>query len=60
MYVIITGIDQAFSWAVLPWGRLHHKLRKDLVLGQKTEAEGGTGTAEKFWNWSEEQVKPYL
>jgi retinol dehydrogenase 12 len=26
----------------------------------KTIAEGGTGVGEKFWQWSEEQIKPYL
>ena len=45
---------------VIPWGRLNHPLRKDLVIGQKPEKEGGSGLAEKFWEWSEEQVKPYL
>ena len=29
-------------------------------MGQKPEKEGGSGVAEKFWEWSEEQVKPYL
>ena len=34
-------------------------MRKDIVLAQKTEGEGGTGQAERFWKWSEEQVRPY-
>jgi retinol dehydrogenase-12 len=33
---------------------------KGLKAGSKSEAEGGTGVAEKFWEWTEEQVKPYL
>ncbi|KAK3173359.1 hypothetical protein OEA41_006688 [Lepraria neglecta] len=45
---------------IVPWGRLHHPLRKDLVLSAKPESEGGSGQALKFWEWSEEQVKPYL
>jgi retinol dehydrogenase-12 len=34
-------------------------LRGDLVAACKTEAEGGTGIAAKFWDWTEEQVKVY-
>jgi hypothetical protein len=44
---------------VVPWGRIL-PIRKDLVAATKTEAEGGTGGAHKFWEWNEEQVKPYL
>ncbi|MCJ1227333.1 hypothetical protein MMC12_003988 [Toensbergia leucococca] len=46
------------AW-IIPWGRFG-PLRKDLVAAQKTEEEGGTGIAAKFWEWSEEQVKPYV
>jgi len=45
---------------IIPWGRLGHPLRKDLLVAQKTESEGGTGQADKFWTWTEEQVRPYL
>ncbi len=45
---------------VLPWGRFGPEIRKDLMLAQKPEKEGGTGTAEKFWDWSDEQMKPYM
>ncbi|KAK0516923.1 hypothetical protein JMJ35_000078 [Cladonia borealis] len=45
---------------LVPWGRLNYPLKKDLVMGQKPEKEGGSGVAGKFWEWSEEQVKPYL
>ncbi len=45
---------------VFPWGRLGPEIRKDLVLAQRSEKEGGTGTAEKFWDWCDEQVKPYM
>jgi hypothetical protein len=44
---------------VVPWGR-YMPLREDLEAASKTEAEGGTGIAAKFWDWTEEQVKPYL
>jgi hypothetical protein len=43
---------------VVPWGR-YMPLRKDLEAGAKTEAEGGTGVASKFWDWTEEQIKPF-
>jgi len=45
--------------AVGPFGRFF-KIRKDLALGAKSVAEGGRGTAESFWEWTEEQVKEYL
>jgi retinol dehydrogenase-12 len=35
-------------------------IRKDLLAASKTEAEGGTGVAQKFWEWNEEQIRPYL
>lgn len=43
---------------VAPWGWVKG-LRKDLELAQKPEAEGGSGIASKFWQWTEEQVKAY-
>jgi len=42
-----------------PWGRFID-LRKDIAQSTKTKEEGGTGVALEFWNWSEEQVKPFL
>lgn len=51
-------IEQTGAW-IQPWGRLGVPLRKDIVAASRTEAEGGTGVAAKFWEWSEEQVKPY-
>ncbi|RSM19681.1 hypothetical protein CDV31_001568 [Fusarium ambrosium] len=41
---------------VAPWGRLWHAT-KDMVAGSKTRAEGGTGVAREFWEWSEAQLK---
>ncbi|KAI1075436.1 short-chain dehydrogenase [Whalleya microplaca] len=43
---------------IAPWGRFAN-IRGDLAQGSKPESEGGTGLAQKFWEWSEEQVKPY-
>ncbi|PGH14005.1 hypothetical protein AJ79_03274 [Helicocarpus griseus UAMH5409] len=44
---------------IVPWGRFA-PVRPDLVEATKTEAEGGNGTAQKFWEWTEKQVEPYL
>ncbi|OAQ61207.1 short-chain dehydrogenase protein [Pochonia chlamydosporia 170] len=51
------GIHNTGAW-IVPWGRFA-SIREDVRLGSLTLAEGGTGTAERFWEWSEEQVKPY-
>jgi retinol dehydrogenase-12 len=36
------------------------KIRPDLLEASKDVDEGGTGIAKKFWEWTEEQIKPYL
>jgi retinol dehydrogenase-12 len=36
------------------------EIRKDLHDASKAVAEGGTGLAQKFWEWNEEQIKSYL
>ncbi|CZT10000.1 related to Oxidoreductase, short-chain dehydrogenase [Rhynchosporium agropyri] len=46
------------AW-IIPWGRFGH-LRADLEAGSKSIEEGGTGIANKFWDWSEDQVRAYL
>ncbi|KAI2468307.1 NAD(P)-binding protein [Annulohypoxylon bovei var. microspora] len=52
-------LEKSGQW-VIPWGRFQ-SLRKDLVAGSRSTSEpGGTGTAERFWDWSEEQVRSYL
>ncbi|KAI5463550.1 hypothetical protein BGZ63DRAFT_381709 [Mariannaea sp. PMI_226] len=51
-------LDKSGTW-VAPFGRFL-PVRDDVFKGSLSEAEGGTGMAEKFWTWSEEQVKPYL
>lgn len=35
-------------------------MRKHMLDASKPVSEGGTGQAEKFWEWNEEEVKPYL
>lgn len=52
------SMDQSGGW-VIPWGRLAD-IRKDVAEAAKSKEEGGSGIAEKFWAWSEEQVKLYL
>lgn len=44
---------------VVPFGRIY-PVRQDLNLATKPESEGGTGGTAKFWEWTEEQVRPYL
>ncbi|KAI1320751.1 hypothetical protein F5Y16DRAFT_389574 [Xylariaceae sp. FL0255] len=51
-------MDKTGGW-IVPWGRFMG-IRKDLLQASKTKAEGGSGIAADFWDWSEEQVRPYL
>ena len=44
---------------VVPFGRLSEP-RKDLKNAINPDAEGGNGASKKFWDWNEEQVKPYM
>lgn len=44
---------------VLPFGRFG-AIRKDWTAVTKPSDEGGNGTAQRFWDWSEEQVKEYV
>ncbi|KZL67431.1 short-chain dehydrogenase [Colletotrichum incanum] len=48
---------------VIPWGRIRADEdcpRKDVVNAIKSEADGGLGYAAKFWDWCEEQWKPFV
>lgn len=45
---------------VIPWGRLHTAPRQDLLDALKSKEDGGTGHAEAFWDWCQEQVKEFL
>jgi NAD(P)-dependent dehydrogenase (short-subunit alcohol dehydrogenase family) len=53
------GVDDAQRFAI-NWGRWQKSSRVDIVAGLKSEKEGGTGIAEKFWVWCEEQCKDFL
>lgn len=52
------GIENTGAW-IVPWGRIEN-IRKDLLEGSKPEEEGGTGIAQKFWKWSEDQTREYV
>ncbi|KAI3323023.1 NAD(P)-binding protein [Xylariaceae sp. AK1471] len=43
---------------IAPWGKFWN-ISKEMVDGSKSRSQGGNGTAQKFWDWSEAQVKPY-
>ncbi|RYP45874.1 hypothetical protein DL768_007831 [Monosporascus sp. mg162] len=51
-------IEKTGCW-VVPFGRIY-PIRQDLNQAIKSESEGGTGGTRKFWEWTEEQVRPYL
>lgn len=51
--------SKALTFPVAPFGRFY-PLREDLLKATKMESQGGTGGAYKFWEWTENQVKPYL
>ncbi|CAG9975693.1 unnamed protein product [Clonostachys byssicola] len=51
-------MEKTGHW-VGPWGRFM-PIRNDLQLSTKSKEEGGYGTAKAFWEWNEEQIKPYL
>ncbi|KAI1505572.1 hypothetical protein F5X99DRAFT_405054 [Biscogniauxia marginata] len=50
-------MEKSGGW-IVPWGRFAD-IRKPLYLGSKPQSEGGTGIAQKFWEWSEEQTSPF-
>jgi len=41
-----------------PWGRVLD-IRKDHVAAMKSQKEGGTGIAAKFWDWCDSTTKQY-
>lgn len=43
----------------IPWGRWHPSPRLDILESLKSKEEGGTGLAAEFWDWCEEQTKPF-
>lgn len=60
MWVVVWYINCCGNFIlVIPWGRVA-PVRKDLVEAIKPETDGGNGTARKFWEWTENQIQPYL
>ncbi|KAF4632437.1 hypothetical protein G7Y89_g5701 [Cudoniella acicularis] len=51
-------IERSGDW-IVPFGRFL-PIREDLVGATKAREEGGNGTGLRFWEWTEEQVKPYV
>ncbi|KAI1734296.1 hypothetical protein F4680DRAFT_438898 [Xylaria scruposa] len=43
---------------VAPWGQFR-TVSKEMLEGSKSRSQGGNGTAEEFWGWSEAQIKAY-
>jgi retinol dehydrogenase-12 len=43
---------------IAPWGRVVSS-RADIAAAAKTQEEGGSGTAEKFWDWCEKVTKEH-
>lgn len=44
----------------VPWGgRWHPNPRPDILESMKSKDEGGTGLAAEFWDWCEQQTKPF-
>lgn len=45
---------------VIPWGRIHRQLRKDLVEASKTKEHGGSGRAKEFWEFCDDKTRDYV
>ncbi|KAL8718943.1 MAG: hypothetical protein Q9225_003987 [Loekoesia sp. 1 TL-2023] len=43
----------------VPWGRWHPDPRQDILQSLKSKEEGGTGTAQDFWEWCKKQTSQY-
>jgi len=44
----------------VPWGKWHPGPKEDIVRALKSEEEGGTGEARKFWEWCERETRKYI
>jgi NAD(P)-dependent dehydrogenase (short-subunit alcohol dehydrogenase family) len=44
---------------IVPWGRKHPNMRKDLLDALESELNGGAGLAEKFWEWCERETTQF-
>ncbi|KAI0195905.1 hypothetical protein F4808DRAFT_326866 [Astrocystis sublimbata] len=52
------SMERTGAW-IVPFGRFMG-IRKDLKEATRTQTEGGTGVAERFWEWTEAQIEPFL
>ncbi|CZR69375.1 related to Oxidoreductase, short-chain dehydrogenase [Phialocephala subalpina] len=52
------ALEKTSAW-VVPWGRFI-EIRADLLAATKSKTEGGSGVGQKFWEWTEDQVKSFL
>ncbi|KAM0450625.1 hypothetical protein ACHAO4_006611 [Trichoderma viride] len=50
--------EKSGSYAI-PWGRFA-KIREDIDNGSRSVQEGGTGMAEKWYDWCLERVEPFM
>jgi retinol dehydrogenase-12 len=61
---LFAGLSPEVSMAttgcwIQPWGRILELRRKDIEAGGKSEEEGGTGIARRFWEWCEGETAKY-
>ncbi|KAE9371719.1 NAD(P)-binding protein [Stipitochalara longipes BDJ] len=53
-------IDSAANGSyIIPWGRAGH-LKESLAACLKEESKGGTGVAKRFFEWCENETRPYM
>lgn len=58
-FFFLTSDADYCSIAVIPWGRIA-KIREDIENGSRSIQEGGTGMAEKWYDWCFERIKPFM
>lgn len=51
-------MEKTGAW-IEPWGHIKAHNRKDIEDACMRKNEGGTGIAEAFWKWTEEQVRSF-
>ncbi|TVY84908.1 putative oxidoreductase, partial [Lachnellula suecica] len=59
-----TGLSQGITMKdrgryAIPWGKWHPSPKEDILKALKSEKEGVTGEAGKFWEWCERETKIY-
>jgi retinol dehydrogenase 12 len=50
-------MEQAGAY-IIPWGRIAVP-KKEITDAMKSKEEGGTGVAERFYNWCDGETKKY-